>query len=91
VHPVIQFTDRILYHRDKTVVAAFVSDYAINQYLRQLMLVGNPPVTLPFRATPEDLEIYTSLLGMILARDAGLHQPDLRLAAAPAAAHQVPG
>ena len=89
VHPVIQFTDRVLYHRDETIVAEFVSNYALNQYLRQLMLVGNPPVELPVRATPADLQGYTDLLDDVL-REVNLHQPNLRLVAAPAAAHQAP-
>ena len=88
VHPIIRFNDRILYHRDKTVVAEFVSSYALSQYLRQLMLIGNPPVTLPFEATPGDLQTYTESLGEILGREAGL-QPNLRLVSAPAAAHHA--
>jgi len=88
VHPVIQFNDRILYHHDKTVVAEFVSSFALHQYLRQLMVIGNAPVTVPFRATPEDLQIYTDFLGEILGREAGL-QPNLRLVSAPDADHHA--
>lgn len=89
VHPVIQFDDRNLYLRDKTVLAEFVSNYVLSQYLRQLMVVGNPPVALPIRATPADLEFFTDLVGDIL-RKASLHQPNLRLVSAPAASHRAP-
>jgi hypothetical protein len=88
VHPVIQFNDKILYHRDKALVAEFVSNYALNQYLRQLMVIGNQPVTLPFRATPQDLELYTDLLEEHLGREAGLRQPKIRLVASPTDAHE---
>jgi hypothetical protein len=88
VHPVIQFSDCVLYHRDKQMVAGFVLNYAQNQYLRQLMVVGNQPVTLPFRAMPEELEIYTGLLSEALGEEVGLRRPRIRLVAAPATAHR---
>ena len=88
VHPIIQFNDRTLYHRDRTVVAEFVSSFALHQYLRQLMVTSNLPVKIPFRATPEDLQLYTDFLSEILGREAGL-QPYLRLVSAPAAGHHA--
>jgi hypothetical protein len=87
VHPVIQFEDRILYHRDKSVLAEFVTGYAINQYLRQLMVTGNPPVEMPFRATPGDLEVYTEMVQDLMDQ-ASPAAPRPQLVAAPAAAHR---
>jgi hypothetical protein len=88
VHPVIQFEDRILYHQDKMVLSEFVSSFAVNQYLRQLMVVGNQPVELPFRATAGDLRLYTELMTDALNQAIGPGFPPPQLVAAPATAHQ---
>jgi len=83
VHPVIQFSDKILYHQDKNLVEYAVLNYALNAYLRQLMVVGNRPVVLPIRATGEDIASYTQMLAAHLETSIGLQDARIRLAAAP--------
>jgi hypothetical protein len=87
VHPIIQFTDRVLHHRDRSRVVAFLQTYAMNQYLRQLMIAGNRPVELPARLDEESLAALGEALQALLVEQVGGPVPPVRLVTAPSAAH----
>jgi hypothetical protein len=88
IHPIRQFRDKILYHPDNGLVAEFVSNYVMNQYMRQIMIAGNLPVALPFRATQEEIDFYTSVVTETIQRT-GLESPDVALVADQGGAHPV--
>jgi hypothetical protein len=67
VHPVMEFSDKVLFHKDKTVVAFFITQYAVNAYLRKFLLSDDLTVTLPFRSNSAARELCQDVLAYYLA------------------------
>jgi hypothetical protein len=58
IHPVIEYQDKTMYHKDKDLLQYHYEMYIHKKYTRQMMLTGNPVVRLPFRLP---LEVTTEL------------------------------
>jgi hypothetical protein len=56
IHPVMQFRDQTLYHRDKGLCLVYVGRFVMNTFCRKLLFAGDTVVKLPFRAPPEELK-----------------------------------
>lgn len=88
VHPIIEFRDSCVYHRDKERVAVFVQSYLVQTYLRQLVLSGETTVRAPFPLAPDQAAFYRELIEVILAR-AGIGEPRIELVGG--SAHEARG
>jgi len=81
VHPVMEFRDKTLFHKDKEIVQFFGIQYTVNSYLRKLLLSDDLTVTLPFQVDRATLAFYENVLTAHLEMAAGIRRPKILLKA----------
>ena len=56
IHPVMQYKDKTLYHKNKDIVVFYTARFILNTYFRKLLFSGDMVINLPFRTTPSYLK-----------------------------------
>lgn len=75
VHPVIEFKDKLLFHKDKELVQYFVMRYVLTNYLRRLLLTNDLTVTLPYAAENDEITYFKGILASYLEIVVGINNP----------------
>lgn len=78
--PVIQYTDRTLFHKDKPLLHALVMGYLTRQVVRRMVLRADLGVTMPYPPTAEERAFYGRELRAVLEQGLGMAVQDLAVA-----------
>jgi len=79
--PVMQYADKVLYHRDKQLLAAFQMTYVWHLWNRQLFTGVPAVIRLPWRSTPDEVETLTDQVRAMMRRALGRDGPSPRIEA----------
>lgn len=82
VHPIIEFSDKVLVHKNKELAGFFVTKYMLSSYLRKVLLSNDLSITLPYRASEADIKLLHDILLSNL-RSIGIRNPKVLLKSAP--------
>jgi hypothetical protein len=82
IHPIIEFTDKSLFHHDKELIDLFVTRYMARTYLRKVLLTRDLTVQLPYRAGADELAYLREGLKTYLEMAADMRNPKIVLRAA---------
>lgn len=72
IHPVMEFRNRTLYHKNKAIVDFFVSQYIEKSLMRKLLISDNLIVTLPFKIEKAGQIYYENVMTKYLEMVAGI-------------------
>jgi hypothetical protein len=74
-YPIIQHPDRMLFLKDKELLATFELDHLWHQWMRHLMTRHSSPMKMPWRSSEEEREYLSGLLRDQLTRLLGRSAP----------------
>jgi hypothetical protein len=66
-HSVIEFKDKLLFHKNRDMVALFVSQYAGNEYFRKVLLSDDVTIRLPFGSNTAARELCEGVMADVLS------------------------
>jgi hypothetical protein len=83
IHPIIEFKDNLLFHKDRDLVYFFVQQYVVQTYLRKLLLSNDFSVVLPYRADSTEIDFFTESLKNYMNMGLGVENPPIIIMAKP--------
>jgi hypothetical protein len=81
--PVIQYTDRTLFLKDKVLLNAVVTGYLVRAVVRRMLLRPDLVVTMPYPPTPEESAFYARELTSMFEETLGMRVPGVGVAGPP--------
>jgi hypothetical protein len=73
--PVIQYTDRTLFLKDKVLLHQLVMSYLMRAVVRRMLLRPDLTVPMPYPPLPEETALYTTELKALLEQALGISVP----------------
>jgi len=73
--PVIQYTDRTLFLKDKVLLHQLIMSYLTRAVVRRMLLRADLTVQMPYPPLPEESALYTTELKAVLEQALGMPVP----------------